>query len=225
MLQKASEEYGLSSQCMSLVAVIKREGDTEGKLPETRVIPVGMPEDTAFESYFAPPAVMNCMAPLPQRVSTSRHGAIHFQKSAFGHRDIDVLCQEEEIGIDSAPLESGDALIDLAALLEPDGGMPGDDWEERLLASLLALLAFHAEGHTLDRGPFAPHMNRLAAFLKQAGLSSLTNDQQDIVTRLLDAIEGKRAVPEIDTSLTADSILHGTVSPEKAWSRLKAKMV
>ena len=47
-----SQTYGLASREMSLVAVVTRAGDRPGELPETRVVPVGMPQDTAFGAYF-----------------------------------------------------------------------------------------------------------------------------------------------------------------------------
>jgi hypothetical protein len=47
-LRRLSEEYGLASTACSLVAVVKRAGDKPGMVPRTRVVPVGMPEDTAF---------------------------------------------------------------------------------------------------------------------------------------------------------------------------------
>jgi len=37
---------------MSLVAVVTRPGDRPGELPETRVVPVGMAQDTVFGAYF-----------------------------------------------------------------------------------------------------------------------------------------------------------------------------
>jgi hypothetical protein len=37
---------------MSLVAVVERADDRGGSLPQTKVVPVGMPQDTRFESYF-----------------------------------------------------------------------------------------------------------------------------------------------------------------------------
>lgn len=56
-LRELSRTYGLASREMSLVAVVKRAGDRPGELPETRVVPVGMAQDTAFASYFAHRAV------------------------------------------------------------------------------------------------------------------------------------------------------------------------
>ncbi len=50
-----SETYGLASREMSLVCVVNRVGDRPGQLPETRVVPLGMPQDTAFNAYFGAP--------------------------------------------------------------------------------------------------------------------------------------------------------------------------
>ena len=52
-----SQTYGLASREMSLVAVVTRPGDRPDELPETRVVPVGMAQDTAFGSYFLNSAV------------------------------------------------------------------------------------------------------------------------------------------------------------------------
>jgi hypothetical protein len=51
-LLELSRTYGLASREMSLVAVVTRPGDRPGNLPETRVVPVGMAQDTAFGAYF-----------------------------------------------------------------------------------------------------------------------------------------------------------------------------
>ncbi len=52
LLKKLGREYGLANRYWALVAVVQRAGDRTGVLPETRVIPVGMPEDVWFGAYF-----------------------------------------------------------------------------------------------------------------------------------------------------------------------------
>ena len=37
---------------MSLVAVVERANDQAGHVPKTKIVPVGMPQDTEFASYF-----------------------------------------------------------------------------------------------------------------------------------------------------------------------------
>jgi hypothetical protein len=60
------------------------------------------------------------------------------------------------------------ALVELAARIEPDGGMPGKTEEERVLASILAVLQFLAWGHSLRSGAFRKHVERLVKFLEGA---------------------------------------------------------
>src|SRR5262249_12828348 len=51
-LRDLTKAYGLASREMPMVAVVKRVGDRVGELPTTQVVPVGMAQGTAFESYF-----------------------------------------------------------------------------------------------------------------------------------------------------------------------------
>ena len=219
MLKRTSEEYGLSSQVMSLVAVVKREGDVEGELPKTTVVPVGMPQDTDFESYFAPLDPQSARPELPCE-------DMHFDMPVFSSRDV----MARSIPRLTRKLAGAkDELVELAALLEPDGGMPGIDPEERILASLLALLVFHMEDHSRRRGPFARHMTRLLAWLKQADLSTLSEEQRDIVTRVLDGVDAKRPVREFYTGhaytgVVADFILNRGMTPEEAWTFISVVM-
>ena len=65
-LLELSQTYGLASREMSLVAVVTRAGDRPGELPETRVVPVGMAQDTAFGAYFrqfSPDGFSGCFSP------------------------------------------------------------------------------------------------------------------------------------------------------------------
>jgi Ca-activated chloride channel family protein len=50
-LTHLSKTYRLASRTMSLVAVVKREGDGAGEVDQ-QVVPVGLPEDMMAESYF-----------------------------------------------------------------------------------------------------------------------------------------------------------------------------
>jgi hypothetical protein len=64
------------------------------------------------------------------------------------------------------------SLVDLAAMLEPDGGMPGDRLEMRAGRSIAAVLALVADGHTLTRGAFRSHVARLVVFLNSLSVAS-----------------------------------------------------
>ena len=61
-LAELSRTYGLASREMSLVAVVKRAGDRPGELPETRVVPVGLAQDVAYNAYFGAPQACACDA-------------------------------------------------------------------------------------------------------------------------------------------------------------------
>jgi hypothetical protein len=51
-LVEASERYGITSSEMSLVAVVQRADDEGGSVPKTKIVPIGMPQHTQFNSYF-----------------------------------------------------------------------------------------------------------------------------------------------------------------------------
>jgi hypothetical protein len=57
-LLELSKHYGLASSELSLVAVVKRADDKAGDVPKTKIVPVGMPQDTRFGSYFRGHAAM-----------------------------------------------------------------------------------------------------------------------------------------------------------------------
>jgi len=78
-----------------------------------------------------------------------------------------------------------DFLVSLAGRLLPDGGMPGKDPEQRLLASALALLAFTEMAQAAGTSAFDHHIQRLSAFLKQ-GVTALGDDRQVLLEHLQD---------------------------------------
>jgi hypothetical protein len=94
-----------------------------------------------------------------------------------------------------------DALLDLARQLEPDGGMPGQDDFERMVRSLVAILAFLIEGHTITAGAFRAHVQRLMHFLETSRFPSLSTQKRDTLDATLAWIkEGKkptRSLPEL----------------------------
>jgi hypothetical protein len=78
---------------------------------------------------------------------------------------------------------SDDALLELAATLDSDGGMPGSSLEVRASASVVALMAFVANGHTPSAGAFRSHVARLVQFLES--LTALDPDKRKLVERAL----------------------------------------
>jgi len=183
MLENLSQNYGLASRAMALVAVVERKGDRPGELALTRVVPVGMPQDVNFAAYFAmrgqalagpgglfemstigDTCLRSDMAELPESRYSMR------VKSLAGPvaRDLDILKKSQKL--DEADAE----LLTLAARIEPDGGMPGKTEEERALASILAILQFLAAGHSWRSGTFRKHVQRLVKFLEGGKLQNDT---------------------------------------------------
>jgi Ca-activated chloride channel family protein len=184
-LLELSQTYGLASREMSLVAVVTRAGDRAGELPETRVVSVGMPQDTFFGAYFGNVMLAASLsspgAPVPD--FTELFGAAAFKidpnaqqptgtvfRSLFARRRTD----EPPAGTTPSPSQlADDILLDLASRMDSDGGMPGKNSESRAIATVVALLAFLSQGHTAENGAFRSHVARLVLFLKSlTGLSS-----------------------------------------------------
>lgn len=174
-LQALSQSLGLASRSMALVAVVEREGDRAGEIPATRIVPVGMPQDTGMSAYFtsasagmaanaAPPRAKFFSGPLSRRKRLSMTKmpeisatAVHSLAPGLGEADADSVVP---------PPGPEDLLLDLAGLIQADGGMPGSRKDERAIATVLALLCFTAEGNTPSRGTFRTHVRRLIDFLE-----------------------------------------------------------
>lgn len=163
-----SEAYGLASREMGLVAVVERVGDRPGDIPVTKVVPVGLAQDVEMGAYFGGgPNLMLCRSVSGGRgMLASIFGKRQFTlaEPAVGSRD--QLDANNVLHLADLQGDAGEApLLDLASSLEPDGGMPGKDEEERVLATVLALLQFLAAGHSAKTGSFRAHVARMAGFL------------------------------------------------------------
>jgi Ca-activated chloride channel homolog len=166
-LEALSRSLGLASRRMALVAVVERAGDQPGEIPHTRIVPVGMPQDTSLPAYFATPLMAAFALPFGVRAA--------LQPSALADSGPQILAQPHFArsllagAMPAAPSETGgtaDLLLDLARRLQADGGLPGHDEQERVWASLIAVLCFTAEGHTSTQGAFRSHVARLIGFLE-----------------------------------------------------------
>ncbi len=165
-LLELSKTYELASREMSLVSVIKRAGDRPGELPETRIVPVGMPQDTAFGAYFDLPLLAYR---APARAQSSR-AAMPRRKILYSlAASAPVLPASPAM---APPTTTESALVDLAAMLDQDGGMPGDSAGVRAGRTIAAIFAFVAESHTLSTGAFRRHVARLVGFLKSLSVKS-----------------------------------------------------
>ncbi|HUQ91344.1 MAG TPA: VIT and VWA domain-containing protein [Bryobacteraceae bacterium] len=173
-IQTLSLTYGLASREMSLVAVVKREGDKAGEVPTTKVVPVAMPQDTRFESYFSGKVRASrsarvdaaAVAGANARWATARTPVKRGIGSALfslRRKRADTMAPEAVSALPSDPL------FDLAAAMDDDGGMPGNTFDERVLRTVLAVLAFLNGGHSRDHGAFRSHVRRLVNFLVRNG--------------------------------------------------------
>jgi hypothetical protein len=75
--------------------------------------------------------------------------------------------------------------------MDSDGGMPGKDPGSRASASVVALLAFLANGHTPASGAFRSHAARLVRFLES--LSGLDAGKRKLVDLALQAVRSGKA--------------------------------
>src|ERR1017187_166915 len=163
---------------MSLVAVVKRSGDRPGQLPKTRVVPVGMPQDTRFGAYFQTPATMAAPSAPPSGMMTPSMVASAPMEAVSGHKTFSFgflsLAKAAAAPRSSPPPPSAeDLLLAVASAMDSDGGMPGRTPEARASASVVALLAFLEHGHTPSSGAFRSHVARLVSFLESlAGLDT-----------------------------------------------------
>ena len=185
-----SRTYGLASREMSLVAVVTRPGDRPGELPETRVVPVGMPQDTAFGAYFPSQAAPGGM-PLPASPMAApmiaRYAMTLDALSASPtakHAGAPLLARFQKSADADRPETAEDILLDLASRMDSDGGMPGKNSESRAMATVIALLAFLSQGHTPTDGAFRSHVARLVSFLRS--LTGLSTHQQETVAAVIE---------------------------------------
>ena len=222
-LRELSQTYGLASREMSLVAVVKRAGDRPGQLPETRVVPVGMPQDTHFAAYFhvpvslaapcAPPAGagyafpfqdMMASAPLeqaetggsrffglfgtvaPEPPQRTAPPSVEDLPRSLWNRRRSTRAQRT-----APPPSVEDSLLAIASAMDSDGGMPGGSLDARAAASVAALLAFLANGHTPASGAFRSHAARLVRFLES--LAGLDAEKRRLVDAALAAARNGQA--------------------------------
>ncbi len=191
-IQEFSETYGLASRRMALVAVVEREGDIAGEVPKTEVVPVGMPEDTAFGGYFQPRMARamfhRAVAPAPTAAGFLKHSLSMSEPAMYDLAPKSVVPGRRR----DDPI---DILLELAASIESDGGMPGGSAEERVLRTLLCLLAFLEQGHSTKSGAFRMHVERLVAFLESGVASRLHEARQGMMNRAIAHARRGESVP------------------------------
>lgn len=232
-LEQLSRDYGLASRAMALVAVVERAGDDASRLPTTRVVPVGMPEDTRFKSYFrrsrtiAPSQIpADCIPYLREmlREESARIGRAPNVPGTLNEPRRDehplTFCEAGPL-FSQAPATAEDRLMEEVARLLPDGGLPGVSAEDRLLRSAALLVALLGTGSTAQVGPFRLHVQKLVEFLKRAA-SGAPNDAcrqliEGLVTRAEAGAAGSPQPREWIEALLTWSRAPGA----EAWERLE----
>jgi hypothetical protein len=199
-LETLSKEYGLASKAMSLVAIVKRSYDETGGVPVTKVIPVGMPDSTGYDSYFnrkldsdlldVPCFSRSTRNTLVMSVDKGMHKVnprrilfnnfFCMQSDDIDFEDIDIKGKGNEHAID-------DILIDLASQIESDGGMPGKTQKKRAANTLIAVMLFAAGQNTMNSGIFSIHVGRLLAYLESFNDCSLTSEELKIIKSIVEA--------------------------------------
>jgi Ca-activated chloride channel family protein len=196
-LLELSQTYGLASREMSLVTVVTRQGDRPGKLPETRVVPVGMAQDTAFGAYFLnspftrafPRMRLAANVDFARANLSARHAPAELASASLARPRWSLFSKgktEDHRDIVQPLASDEDILLDLAARMESDGGMPGNNRELRVSATIVALLAFLSQGHTPARGAFRSHVVKLKSFLQS--LTGLSSRLQKVVADIIELL-------------------------------------
>ena len=210
---------------MALVAVVERQGDRPGQLPETRIVPVGMPQDVEFESYFAASQhakMMKRFSLLSEMMvfNIDRDSDEMASLSNFGK--LGGIAKIEEEGASESAKATGneDLLLELAARIEPDGGMPGSDEQQRILATMVTLLIFIVEGHTSKMGVFRSHVQRLIAYLQSEATKTLSHEQHDILTQVLKAISRDQVIAA-DWLSYADDLASKVHLSANVWEKIE----
>lgn len=213
MLEKLSLEYGLASRAMALCAICTRQGDVPGQLPQTRVVPVGMPQDAEFDAYFIDRSPI-----YRSSLITDRLGHTQYCKIRDFPRKISPM-----MACPSSPTEEDrNLLIEVSMRLEADGGLSGNDLEERILSSLIALMLFCQEGHTLHQGMFRHHVVRLATFVEKQGLDTLREGRRKLAEAALRAVEQGMAISGDVRNLALRFLLEDKTNKRAAWNELEA---
>ncbi len=224
-LEALSQSYGLASRQMALVAIVERAGDKPGQLPETRVVPVGMPQDVQFNSYFTAGSNVAYLSRALRQPEMASGALGDFSSLTAASICLERPLQRIRQAVKAFPpgklhKNVEDVLLELAASIEPDGGMSGPNEEQRVLASLVTLLFFIAEGHTSRVGTFRNHVLRLVAFLQSDITKSLSSDKGTMVKRVCEVISEDRMISG-NWSTYMEEVLSGRPLEPILWTEIE----
>lgn len=217
-LTRLSQEYSLAGPTMSLVAVIEREGDRPGEPPLTRVVPVGLPQDMQIE---VEPCIPRFLAKAPKFLGQNSARPVHGSLESFLQGRSAAEEEEEMFCLLPEEMDGFDLLMDLSARLQPDGGMPGKESEDRLLSTLLTLLSFLAHGDSLHSGSFRLHIRRMMDYLEQLSPDSFSQEQRQILEKVIRAARSGEKWPGDWSVLAREVDGQKKGSGECGWKALR----
>ena len=211
LLENLSFEFELASRVTALVAVVEREGDRPGELPKTSIVPVGMPQDVMFERYFRPAFRRGKTIPMCQ-IRRCQHA---LRLPPAGRIDSASV-------LPSAPSrESVAVLLELAGMMEPDGGLPGETEEQRVVASLVALFLYGVEGHTAQDGAFMLHVQRLLHYLEAADKSGFGELERRAIASALNTVKQEGTIKGEWLPLARSYLREGTIPLDVFWKEIE----
>jgi Ca-activated chloride channel family protein len=226
-LQELSTYYGLASRAMSLVAVVKRKGDSGRELPVTRVVPVGLPEDMKVSAYAGHAKQQCCYDSAPPSTARVQFMARRSYRVAE-HADVSAMHDPKHKGKQEfmmpAITSNNDFLLSevvgYAAKLLPDGGLPGVDLDDRVVRSCQLLLVFTYLGHSSTTGAFRVHAKNMAEFIHQ-NLAKLSLPRyREVAEKCLKNVQ--QGIPE-NNRLAGEvyQLIEDYAPPAQAWQRLE----
>ena len=233
-LERLSKQYGLASRAMALVAVIKRPGDRPDEVPKTQVVPVGMPEDTAFESYFrssvdflaeasesscsaSPPLFFLSSSPLDVSDVSSSQSVWMSAWMPFNRSLNQLVGAGSQDRMEEEDISDEALLVELAGRIEPDGGMPGKNEEQRWWTTAAVLCYFLSLGHTPQHGAFRRHVERMLQYLTASPVVATDEQAGDLLHRLQQG-----DVPSGAWRQLAEEVLQGKpVTSSQLWKAMK----
>lgn len=111
----------------------------------------------------------------------------HIQKALkeFNERLGSSPNPEPQTNWKSKKITTEDVLLELAARMESDGGMPGGSTGDRILMTIVALLCFRLEGHGIASGAFRVYVEKLTKYLKQSSRNEPSVTEKQAIEKLL----------------------------------------
>jgi hypothetical protein len=248
---RLSEKYSLASRMMALVAVMERAGDQAGAPPRTQVVSTGLPQDMEFGGIFpAASAAPHFQAAAQASIAADMAMAdVDFERPMRWMRELELDMEEAtsalnslksmrafkmayekyDISTDSEAKpevshkkDDFDLLLDLSIRLQNDGGMPGSTMRDRILATLLTLLAFLSHGHDEHHGSFRVHVQRLLKFLEAQDPLPLTGDELIAGKEARAATRAGKPVQGNWLELATHVVSETKGAAERAWDALIA---